>query len=122
MLNFSVKVDMTDPVPGVVTDGQEEDNDISFSSDTASCYSHWRNFTDIESNIDMYKVTVNVNDEPQKSFELSGDVEYFEDHSLHFEHGDEVQVYMDFNIQWMHMILLFCIEKIIEVVMILNLI
>ena len=49
-------VDLTPPTEGYVTDGQDKNDDVMFSSQAAMFTAHWDNFTDPESGIDNYEV------------------------------------------------------------------
>ena len=54
-----VHIDLTPPVPGSVYDGREEGpTDVVFSSESATVSSQWEGFTDPESGITEYKVSV----------------------------------------------------------------
>ena len=56
LLNLSVMVDLTPPTEGFVTDGQDKNDDVMFSSQAAMFAAHWDNFTDLESGIENYEV------------------------------------------------------------------
>ena len=63
MLNFILRfipllvtVDLTEPNAGRVTDGQDKNDDVMFSSQAAMFAAHWDNFTDPESGIESYEV------------------------------------------------------------------
>ena len=49
-------VDLTPPTEGHVTDGQDKNDDVMFSSQAAMFAAHWDNFTDPESGIENYEV------------------------------------------------------------------
>ena len=85
-------VDITEPLSGWVHDGQVPTEDIEYSSQAASVYSHWGDFYDPESGIDEYIVTMSVNGEDREEFVMRGDEEYLEDHTQHLQHADFVQV------------------------------
>ena len=57
---FLVTVDITPPTEGYVTDGQDKNDDVMFSSQQASFAAHWDNFTDAESGVEGYEVRLKI--------------------------------------------------------------
>ena len=65
---------------------------MEFSSHTATLYSNWDGFYDPESGIDKYDIEVRVNGEETKAMRKTGDTTHIADHTMHFQHGDEIDV------------------------------
>jgi hypothetical protein len=82
-------VDTTPPVPGYAVDGSDLSEDISFSSETATKHVAWDNFTDPESDIEKYSVSVYINDAKTKTFDATKETELV-DHSVSMDHKDVV--------------------------------
>ncbi|XP_061188852.1 uncharacterized protein LOC133197029 [Saccostrea echinata] len=84
-----VLVDKTPPVPGYAVDGPTLLEDTSFSSETATKSVTWENFTDPESGIEKYYVSVFINDAKIKKFDSTTESTFI-DHSISMEHNDKV--------------------------------
>ena len=84
-------VDTTAPEAGTVVDGDDINNDVDFTSETATMTASWVDFSDPESGLDPYTLAVYVNDDLQKTFSDITE-ETFTDHSFSFSHGDRVRV------------------------------
>lgn len=82
-------VDITPPVPGYAVDGSDLSKDISFSSETATKLVTWDNFTDPESGIEKYSVSVYINDAKTKTFDPTKETTFI-DHSVGMDHMDVV--------------------------------
>ena len=65
---------------------------MKFSSESASIYANWEGFQDIESGIEEYVASVYINNVMKETFILDGMTTNIEDHTLHFQHGDNVYV------------------------------
>ncbi|KAK3092476.1 hypothetical protein FSP39_003379 [Pinctada imbricata] len=85
-----VLVDTTHPVAGKVHDGDIPGLDISYSSETASKSCYWGNFSDPESGITKYDVAIFLNNELEKSFDISLNSDFL-DHSVKLNHEDAVK-------------------------------
>lgn len=85
-----VRVDITPPVPGYAVDGFDLEANTAFSSETATKGVSWDNFTDLESGIEKYLVSVYFNDARVKTFGPTEDT-LMTDHSLSMDHNDRVQ-------------------------------
>nr|KAG5706489.1 hypothetical protein BaRGS_032882 [Batillaria attramentaria] len=84
-----VLVDITPPIPGNVSDGDDVINDIDFTSETATITTTWSDFQDPESGLTPYSLSVFVNQQLDKVF-TDINAETFTDHSLSIQHGDSV--------------------------------
>ena len=89
ILLISVLVDITPPIPGFTVDGLDLTEDISFSSETATKSVSWDNFTDPESGIDRYQVSMYKNNEKVKTFASTTETN-FTDHSVSMDHEDKI--------------------------------
>ncbi|XP_061168902.1 uncharacterized protein LOC133178171 [Saccostrea echinata] len=89
-----VLVDTTPPLSSYAVDGPDLSEDISFSSETATKIVTWDNFTDPESGVEKYTVTVYINDAKIKTFDASIKTT-FEDHSISMDHKDKVHFQVD---------------------------
>ena len=92
MLLSTVLVDTTAPIPGVVVDGDDINDDVDFTSETSRVAASWSGFSDPESGLGSYTVSVYVNNSLQRS--VAADVldEHFTEHSFALDHGDTVHV------------------------------
>jgi hypothetical protein len=72
-----------------VHDGNDPDNDQTFSSESAILSARWGNFLDEESKIRRYIVDVYVNNVKTKTFDV-GHKQEIDDLSLSFSQGDHV--------------------------------
>ena len=86
-----VLIDETAPVPGWLHDGDDELEDMDYSSETATVQSVWDDFSDPESGIADYSIKVYVNENLQGTFDV-GTKTSFTDHSVATKHGDKVRV------------------------------
>ncbi|XP_062588035.1 uncharacterized protein LOC134249704 [Saccostrea cucullata] len=84
-----VLVDKTPPLPGFAVDGPSLLKDTSFSSETATKSVTWENFTDPESGIEKYYVSVFINDAKIKKFDSTIETSFI-DHSVSMKHNDKV--------------------------------
>ncbi|KAK7493720.1 hypothetical protein BaRGS_00015049 [Batillaria attramentaria] len=84
-----VLVDKTPPDVGILADGQNAQNDVDFTSETATVSASWSDFHDPESGMDSYTLAVYVDDELQRTFH-GIDGEQHTDHSFSFQHGNRV--------------------------------
>ncbi|KAK7460764.1 hypothetical protein BaRGS_00038811, partial [Batillaria attramentaria] len=85
-----VLIDITPPVPGNVSDGENAEKDEDFTSEAATMSASWAGFYDPESGLQPYTLTVLVNDDIQTVIAgLQG--EHYIDHTFSFTHGDRVQ-------------------------------
>ena len=84
-----VLIDITPPIPGSTVDGLNLAKDISFSSEMATKSVSWENFTDLESGIDRYQVTLYKNNEKVKTFASTTET-HFTDHSVSMDHEDKI--------------------------------
>lgn len=84
-----VLVDTTSPIPGYALDGSNLKKDLIFSSETATKTVSWDNFTDPESGIDNYVVSIYINDARVKTFNPTEHT-YLVDNSISMQHGDTV--------------------------------
>ena len=91
-LSGSVLVDTTPPVPGYVVDGSNIHNDEDYSSQSATVTASWADFSDPESGLSPYSLSVVINNVVHKTFDVDEDAEQFTDHSFSLQHGDQVQV------------------------------
>ncbi|KAK7496755.1 hypothetical protein BaRGS_00011964, partial [Batillaria attramentaria] len=82
-------VDVTPPIPGNVSDGDDINNDIDFTSETATITTTWSDFRDPESGLTPYSLSVSINQQLDKVF-TDINAETFTDHSFSFQHGDTV--------------------------------
>ena len=58
-ISSTVIVDLTPPVSGIIVDGNETDfTNVQFSSEPASVKAQWADYSDPESGIRDYKITV----------------------------------------------------------------
>ncbi|XP_061168901.1 uncharacterized protein LOC133178169 [Saccostrea echinata] len=89
-----VLIDTTPPLSGYAVDGPDLSEDISFSSETATKFVTWDNFSDPESGIEKYAVTVYINDAKIKTFESTKETT-FVDHSISMDHKDKVHFQVD---------------------------
>ena len=55
---FSVYVDTTPPLKGIVSDGIDPNTDIRYTSEPATVASTWKEFSDPESGIQSYVIDV----------------------------------------------------------------
>ena len=83
-----VLVDITDPIKGWVIDGSNANNDMDYSKETAYFGCAWGNFSDAESGINHFIVTVIANGNPIKEFSSTAFI--ITDYSFHFAHNDRV--------------------------------
>jgi hypothetical protein len=86
---FTVLVDISNPLAGWIHDGDDQESDMSFSSESAILTARWGNFSDPESGIDHYIVDVFVNDFRVKSFNV-GNQKALHDLSMSFSQGDHI--------------------------------
>ena len=84
-----VLIDITPPIPGSTVDGLNLAKDISFSSEMATKSVSWENFTDLESGIDRYQVTLYKNNEKVKTFASTTEM-HFTDYSVSMDHEDKI--------------------------------
>ncbi|KAK7496779.1 hypothetical protein BaRGS_00011988 [Batillaria attramentaria] len=84
-----VLIDVTPPIPGTVSDGDDVNNDINFTSKTATITTTWSDFQDPESGLTPYSLSVFINQRLNKVFTDIED-ETFTDHSFSLNHGDSV--------------------------------
>lgn len=82
-------VDLTPPLPGWIKDGKTKPKDIAYSSESATKNCFWGNFTDPESDIAGYEVSVYINSEFIKTFGVNTHKE-FVDLSISMKHLDTV--------------------------------
>lgn len=85
-------IDTTAPVLGTVSDGRDGLDDTEYTYDTSTVKVHWQGFSDPESGLKEYNVTVNVDNTQVKSETVGGDKEYVELHSLHLQNGNFITV------------------------------
>ncbi|XP_069134862.1 uncharacterized protein [Argopecten irradians] len=85
-----VLIDTTHPLPGVVFDGSNIGSDIGFSSERATKSCNWDNFTDPESHISKYDVSLFINSKHIQTFEVD-DLTQFTERSIAMNHRDEVE-------------------------------
>nr|KAG5706426.1 hypothetical protein BaRGS_032819 [Batillaria attramentaria] len=78
-------VDVTPPIPGNVSDGDDINNDIDFTSETATITTTWSDFRDPESGLTPYSLSVSINQQLDKVF-TDINAETFTDHSFSFQH------------------------------------
>ncbi|XP_070204336.1 uncharacterized protein [Littorina saxatilis] len=86
-----VLVDLTPPIAGRVVDGDDINNDVDYTSEAASIAAAWEGFSDPETGIDSYTLSVFVNDVLKHTDSDIHD-EQFVDHSLSLKHGDTAHV------------------------------
>ena len=80
-------------MPGTVSDGNDVNNDVNYTSETATVTTSWADFSDPESGLADYSMSVVINGEVQKRFTgISETLRVFSDHSLSLQHGDSVFV------------------------------
>ncbi|KAJ8312545.1 hypothetical protein KUTeg_009918 [Tegillarca granosa] len=84
-----VLVDLTPPLPGWIKDGKMKPKDIAYSSESATKNCYWGNFSDPESHMAEYEVSVYINREFIKTFSVNVQEEFF-DHSISMKHLDTV--------------------------------
>lgn len=84
-----VLVDTTPPIPGYAVDGSNLKKDLVFSSKTATKTVSWNNFTDPESGIDNYVVSIYINNARVKTFNATNHT-HLTDNSVSMQHGDTV--------------------------------
>ena len=100
-----VRIDKTPPTAGVVTDGDDHDNDLEFTDEGHVITSIWKDFKDPESRVVEYYVSVGSVDDPDALYletavhcgDGSGffahekpvrcDITDFERHDFNIEHG-----------------------------------
>ena len=81
---------MTEPIPGYVVDGHASDEeDMSYTSETATKTCHWDGYSDPESGIQKYLVEVYVNNALEGTFDV-GQNKQFEDKTISLEHSDHI--------------------------------
>ncbi|XP_060074374.1 uncharacterized protein LOC132554093 [Ylistrum balloti] len=85
-----ILIDITPPLPGIIWDGPVKGNDIDFSSETATKSCNWDNFTDPESHIAKYDISLYINREHIQTFEVV-DLTQFTERSITMNHRDEVE-------------------------------
>ncbi|OWF46933.1 Delta-like protein 1 [Mizuhopecten yessoensis] len=84
-----VLIDITPLLPGRVLDGAILGEDIDFSSETATKSCNWNNFSDPESHISKYDISLFINREYIQTFELFA-LTQFTEISIAMNHLDEV--------------------------------
>ena len=84
-------IDITDPLSGWVIDGSKTNSDVDYSKESTFVESMWGNFSDSESGIDHFIVTVLINGNPVREL-FPGIALKISDYSFHFAHSDRVQV------------------------------
>ncbi|XP_078616233.1 uncharacterized protein LOC144884654 [Branchiostoma floridae x Branchiostoma japonicum] len=101
-----VLFDATPPVEGTLRDGLEPDSDLAFSSEPSTVSANWDGYSDPESGIGDYAVTV------QRTHSLEGnrthsseiihektsvgpDASHINWHKFHLHHGDHVSVQLE---------------------------
>ncbi|XP_070206105.1 uncharacterized protein [Littorina saxatilis] len=91
-------VDITSPVSGIVSDGNDVMHDVNYTSETATVTTSWIDFYDPESGLADYTLSVTINNNMEKTFTgISDNLEVFSDHSFSLEHGDSVVVTLQAN-------------------------
>ncbi|XP_069134676.1 uncharacterized protein [Argopecten irradians] len=85
-----VLIDTTHPLTGVVFDGSNTGSNIAFSSERATKSCNWDNFTDPESHISKYDVSLFINSKHIQTFGV-GDLTQFTERSISLSHRDEVE-------------------------------
>ena len=63
-----------------------------YSSHSSSVFTNWGDYFDPESGIVEYVVSVLADGEEKEQFKLSAGEYQLEDHTLHFKHGETVEV------------------------------
>ena len=87
---LSVLVDITPPEAGTVHDGENKGQDMSFSSATATKQCYWDGFSDPESDVTNYDVSLYINHELQKRFHQGTGTDFI-DNSVTMYHEDEIE-------------------------------
>ena len=59
-----VLVDLTPPIPGIIHDGSSIERDLHFTSDSSTISAVWSGYTDPQSEIILYRVSVGKSNIP----------------------------------------------------------
>ncbi|XP_035697583.1 uncharacterized protein LOC118430698 [Branchiostoma floridae] len=98
--------DATPPVEGTLRDGLEPDSDLAFSSEPSTVSANWAGYSDLESGIGDYAVTVqrtssiDGNGTPSPEIihdktSVGPDTTQINWHKFHLRHGDHVSVQLE---------------------------